>query len=125
MSIEITLERIATALEQLAKNKPTVETPYTESEKEQLAQRQYDKARDGGDEVALPEEPAIKPKKVETNLPFADAKELSAYVMTKYKLLGPVKGAQIQNVLAELGLKNVNDVKPEHYQAFHDKVEAL
>ena len=58
-------------------------------------------------------------------LPFTDAKTLLGYVMNKYKNLGPVKGALIQGVLAELGVKNVNEVKPEQYQTFYAKVEAI
>ena len=119
MSIEKNLERIATALEQLAGAKPTVEAaPAPAVTVETWSE-------------ALPEEPAIKPKKAPvveaptSNLPFNDAKSLSAYVMTKYKTLGPIKGALIQNVLAELGLKNISDIKAEQYEAFHAKVEAL
>ena len=118
MSIEKNLERIATALEQLAGAKPTVEAAPAPAPAPTV-------------ETSLPEEPAIKPKKAPvveaptSNLPFNDAKSLSAYVMTKYKTLGPIKGALIQNVLAELGLKNISDIKAEQYEAFHAKVEAL
>ena len=58
-------------------------------------------------------------------VPFADAKALMAYVMDAYKTMGPIKGAQIQNVLSGLGVQNINDVKVEQYAAFHAGVEAL
>ena len=58
-------------------------------------------------------------------VPFADAKALLAYVMDAYKLMGPIKGAQIQNVLTSMGVVNINDVKVDQYAAFHQGVEAL
>lgn len=57
--------------------------------------------------------------------PFTDGKGLIDYVMSAYKALGPQKGAQIQNVLTGLGYQNINDVKPEHYGALYQGVEAL
>jgi len=57
--------------------------------------------------------------------PFADGKGLIDYVMGAYKALGPQKGAQIQGVLTGLGYQNINDVKPEHYGALHQGIEAL
>ena len=47
------------------------------------------------------------------------------YVMTKYKTLGPEKGAQIQNVLVTLGLSNINDVEPDQFAQFHTAVEGI
>lgn len=57
--------------------------------------------------------------------PFSDGKGLIDYVMTAYKALGAAKGAQIQNVLTSLGYQNINDVKPDHYAALYQGVEAL
>jgi hypothetical protein len=57
--------------------------------------------------------------------PFTDPKGLIEYVMGAYKALGPQKGAQIQNVLTQLGYQNINDVKPEHYGALHNGIEVL
>ena len=57
--------------------------------------------------------------------PFTDGKGLIAYVMDVYKQLGAEKGAGIQGVLTEMGLTNVNDVRPAEYDAFFAKVEAL
>jgi hypothetical protein len=60
-----------------------------------------------------------------TGAPFSDGKGLIDYVMGAYKALGPQKGAQIQGVLTGMGYQNINDVKPEHYAALHNGVEAL
>lgn len=57
--------------------------------------------------------------------PFTDGKGLIDYVMTIYKELGPEKGAKIQGVLTEMGLQNVNELRPTEYDAFYSKVEAL
>lgn len=60
-----------------------------------------------------------------TKAPFTDGKGLIDYVMTIYKELGPEKGAKIQGVLSEMGLQNVNELRPTEYDAFYVKVEAL
>lgn len=57
--------------------------------------------------------------------PFADSKGLIAYTMDSYKALGPVKGGQIQKILADLGVTNINDVPVDKYVQFHAAVEAL
>ena len=57
--------------------------------------------------------------------PFTDGKGLIDYVMTVYKELGAEKGASIQGVLTEMGLQNVNELRPTEYDAFFAKVEAL
>jgi hypothetical protein len=57
--------------------------------------------------------------------PFTDQKTLIDYVMSSYKALGVAKGAQIQQVLVALGHQNINDVKPENYDALFAGVEAL
>lgn len=58
-------------------------------------------------------------------VPFNDPQSLLKWVMDVYKTMGPVKGAQIQNVLQSLGYANINDVKPEHYAALHNGIETL
>lgn len=65
------------------------------------------------------------PAPTTSGAPFTDTKGLIEYVMGVYKALGPQKGAQIQNVLTQLGYQNINDVKPEHYGALHTGIEAL
>ena len=57
--------------------------------------------------------------------PFSDAKGLMDYVMTKYKALGPEKGAKIHGVLTSIGVQNINEVKPEQYAALVAGVEAI
>lgn len=57
--------------------------------------------------------------------PFTDGQGLIAYVMGAYKDMGATKGAGIQGVLTQLGYQNINDVKPEHYGALFQGVEAL
>jgi pyruvate dehydrogenase E2 component (dihydrolipoamide acetyltransferase) len=75
--------------------------------------------------------PAMNPSPTATatsttsSAPFSDGKGLIDYVMGAYKALGPQKGAQIQGVLTGMGYQNINDVKPEHYAALHNGVEAL
>ena len=56
---------------------------------------------------------------------FANQAELTAFVMDSYKALGPIKGAKIQDVLTSVGVKNINEVKPEMYAAVKTGVEAL
>ena len=60
-----------------------------------------------------------------SNCPITDQPSLIAYVMTSYKDMGPVKGNQIQGVLAALGIANINDATADHYPAIHAGVEAL
>ena len=62
---------------------------------------------------------------VAPSAPFTDGAGLIAYVMAAYKEMGPQKGANIQGVLTSLGYQNINDVKPEHYAALYQGVEAL
>ena len=57
--------------------------------------------------------------------PFTDGKGLIEYVMSAYKEMGAEKGAKIQGVLTELGLQNVNELRPTEYDAFYTKVEEL
>lgn len=63
-----------------------------------------------------------------TALPFNDAKSLVGYVMQVYTELeakAPGSGAGIQNVLGSLGVGNVNEVRPEQYQALYNALQAL
>ena len=60
-----------------------------------------------------------------TGAPFTDGKGLIDYVMGAYKQMGAEKGARIQNVLMSLNYSNINDVKPEHYGALFQGIEAL
>jgi hypothetical protein len=58
-------------------------------------------------------------------VPFSDGKGLLEWVMKKYQALGPVRGAEIQNILVSLGYQNINDVRVESYSALFTAVEAL
>lgn len=58
-------------------------------------------------------------------VPFTDGKGLIDYVMKSYSEMGTEKGAGIGNVLNQLGYKNINDVKPEHYAALFAGIEGL
>lgn len=69
--------------------------------------------------------PVVPAAPVASGAPFTDGPGLIQYVMGVYKEIGATKGAQIQNVLAGLGYQNINDVKPEHYGALFQGVEAL
>jgi hypothetical protein len=141
MSIEKSLERIAAALEAVVELQvrggvrmtaieepapapqpvPMNPNPYVPPEQQFPAAEPLKAAPAVTPEPAAPAPtaPALPPA------PFTDHKTLSVYVMGKYRSLGPVKGALIQNVLSELGYKNINEVKPEHYASFYAKVEAL
>lgn len=76
---------------------------------------------------AMPAAPTFEPVAAPAvnAAPFTDGKGLIDYVMTVYKELGAEKGAQIQGVLTEMGLQNVNELRPTEYDAFFAKVEAL
>lgn len=68
---------------------------------------------------------AAPPVQPIASVPFNDPKGMIDYVMTVYKALGPQKGAEIQGVLVGLGVTNINDVKPEQYQALFTGIEML
>jgi len=74
---------------------------------------------------AAPVAPPVVAAPAPTGVPFNDAKGLMAYVMASYQTLGPQKGAQIQTILSNLGVQNINDVKPEQYAALYNGIEAL
>jgi hypothetical protein len=57
--------------------------------------------------------------------PITDQPSLVAYVMSSYKEMGPVKGNQIQGVLAALGIANINEATAAHYPSIYSGVEAL
>lgn len=60
-----------------------------------------------------------------SNAPFKTQPELVKWIMGKYQALGPVKGGAIQGVISGLGYSNINEIKPEHYDAVFAGVEAL
>lgn len=68
---------------------------------------------------------AAPPAQTAQVAPFTDAAGMIKWAMAKYQALGAEKGAQIQQVMLGLGYQNLNDVKPEHYNALYAGVEAL
>lgn len=60
-----------------------------------------------------------------TDAPFSDGKGLIEYVMGAYQTMGPMRGAQIQGILTNLGYQNINDVKPNHYGDLFRAIETL
>jgi hypothetical protein len=48
-----------------------------------------------------------------------------SWVTTKWRTLGPVKGAEIQTVVQSLGVENINELTPDKYAELYAKVEAL
>lgn len=46
-------------------------------------------------------------------------------IIDTYKALGPIKGAAIQEVLAAIGAKNINDVPADKYESVLAAVTAL
>lgn len=77
---------------------------------------------------AMPAPPTFNapaPAPVASAVPFGDQKGLVTYVMGAYQSMGPQKGAQIQQVLLQMGCQSINEVKPEQYAALYAGVEAL
>ena len=139
MSIESDFSRIATALETIAQLLKAGEPSYAQPPTPPvitfaapLVASTPGAAAPTPTPAPAPVVAAVAPVAVPTFVmqspvgsPFADGKALLAYVMDAYKSMGPIKGAQIQNILTSIGVQNINDVKPEQYAAFHAGVEAL
>ena len=151
MSFETNLNTIATSLSSIAKSLETLVAKQAEAtdlivrtvqDKPVAAPVQVDTMKIGVNPVAVPAAPVVAAPVVPstpapvppvasgvsapaTGAPFSDAKGLMTYTMGKYKELGPIKGASIQNVLTELGCKNINEVPAEKYADYYAKVEAL
>lgn len=58
-------------------------------------------------------------------IPFSDAKGMIQYVTEAYKAMGAQKGARIQEVITSIGVVNINEVTPNHYEALYAGIEAL
>jgi hypothetical protein len=58
-------------------------------------------------------------------VPFTEAKGMMKYVMDAYQAMGQTKGAKIQDVLKNIGIKNINEVQPNQYLSLYEGVEAL
>ena len=68
---------------------------------------------------AAPVTPVIDP-----SCPITDAKSLMDFLMTSFKS-NPTLGAKIQDVLQSVGCKAVNEVQPQHYRAVYDGVTSI
>lgn len=82
--------------------------------------------------VAMPTPPTFEapaptpaPVAAPTAVPFKDNQELTQYVLNVYRELGPQKGMQIQKVLDSMGIKNINDTRPDQYAQFYAGVEQI
>ena len=101
----------------LVKVPPIIEVPVTQAEI----------VKESPVAPVMPAAPTFEPvvEAAVGKAPFTDGKGLIDYVMTAYKEMGAEKGAKIQGVLTEMGLQNVNELRPTEYDAFYTKVEAL
>ena len=139
MSIENNLDRIAAALEAIARQMehgnqqmqavpavpaPMNPNPFVPPEQQFAAAPAPAVPVPAASAPAVPV-PAAAPAPAIHHVPFTDQKGLMAYTMEKYRTLGPVKGGQIQTILQELGAANMNSLSAEKYADFYNRVEAL
>lgn len=144
MSLEQKIEELTAAIRNLDRNivdgmmpiltrqtLQMINDDYKEREVEALAPAPAPVAAPAAPVAApvMPAAPTFEPPApvapAASKAPFTDGKGLITYVMDVYKQLGAEKGAGIQGVLTEMGLTNVNDVRPTEYDTFFAKVEAL
>lgn len=71
--------------------------------------------------AAPPAPAAASPSKA----PFSDQRGLITYAMNKYKEIGAEKGKQIQVILNGLGINNINEAKPDKYDAIFAGIEGI
>jgi hypothetical protein len=137
MSIETDLSRIAAALEAIAANLkpvtpavPVVETVTVTSSNPVPAPVAVTlsaavPAPVVAAPVPVPPAPVMPAPVAAGSAPFSEHKGMLAYVMSSYQALGAEKGAGIQKVLESFGVKNINEVKAEHYATLYAGIEAL
>lgn len=58
-------------------------------------------------------------------VPFNDAQTMTQYVLNVYREIGPQRASGIQAVLNQIGVVNINDVKPEQYAQLYTGIEAV
>jgi hypothetical protein len=121
MTIEASLDRIAIAMETLvASLTVTAEPTHTRSAKSKPA------AVPDFVPTAEPDPtPSFMAPPEKPTAPFSDQAGMTAYIMSRYKTLGPAKGALIQQALVELGHTNISSLRPDQYGEFYVKVEAI
>ena len=145
MTLESTLDRIAVALETIAKAMPVQSAPVAAAKVEVApTPKEYDVP------VLIPTPVAVQPAPTPTapapaptinlvptpaapapvtvspsDCPIKDGKTLMETMMALYKELGPQKGAAIQGVLKSVGCEAVNEVRPDQYAAIWAGLQAL
>jgi len=142
MSIELSLERIAKALENITetfssavfipKVTPTVtiEKPVATPVPAAPVPTPVPVAAIPTPPVAVPtagvSAPVVAPVTpvIDPSCPITDAKSLMDFLMTSFKS-NPTLGAKIQDVLQSVGCKAVNEVQPQHYRAVYDGVTSI
>ena len=117
MTLEKTLERIASALEAIAENTKAAPAPVATA------------APAPKPEPAAAPKPKAAPKPAPAaptvDVPFTDTASLNQYVMGVYTEMGAEKGAKIANVLTSMGIQNIKEISPDRYVEFYQGVEAL
>lgn len=73
--------------------------------------------------VAAPAAAAAPVAPVE--VPFNDSQTMTQYVLNVYREIGPQRASGIQAVLNQIGVVNINDVKPEQYAQLYTGIEAV
>jgi hypothetical protein len=58
-------------------------------------------------------------------VPFNDSQTMTQYVLNVYREIGPQRASGIQAVLNQIGVVNINDVKPEQYAQLYTGIEAV
>ena len=82
---------------------------------------------------AMPAAPVFAPAPVaapapvvqDVQVPFSDANGMTQYVLNVYREIGPQRAQGIQTVIQQLGVTNINDIKPEQYGQLWAGVEAV
>jgi len=134
MSIENNLQRIADALEAIAGRGVAARSNSSASEvlTTNLVVEPAPVVTPVVEPVQVIETPVVTTPVIATApavptvvVPFTDKQGFVQYVMERYKTLGPVAGAEIQNVLIKSGFANINDVPVEKFPEVFAGIEAL
>ena len=75
--------------------------------------------------VPIPRAPAAPAVASPSKAPFTDQRGLITDAMNKYKEIGSEKGKQIQVILNGLGINNINEAKPDKYDAIFAGIEGI
>lgn len=75
--------------------------------------------------VFAPAPAAPAPTAPAVEVPFSDNNGMTQYVLNVYREIGPQRAAGIQAVIQQLGVTNINDIKPEQYGQLWAGVEAV